>query len=183
MLQSRVEDPAALAEAKMADVLVGCFDNDGARVIWNELAVGYQIPLLDFGVGIHLDARGAVQEAGGRIAWVIPGGPCLRCMRQIDRQEAQDRLRSKTDRKIQRALGYVSGHAVPEASVYALNAAVVNVGLTELTLWLSGVRCPEYFLEYDALGFTRAPSQSVVGSGHLRPQSPVHRVRHRRSGR
>jgi len=155
ILQSRVEDPAALAEAKMADVLVGCFDNDGARAIWNELAVGYQIPLLDFGVGIHVDADGAVREAGGRIAWVLPEGPCLRCMRQIDRREVRDVLRSKTDRIMHQALGYVTGHRAPEASVYALNAAVVNLGLTELTLWLSGVRAPEPFIEYDALGFTR----------------------------
>jgi molybdopterin/thiamine biosynthesis adenylyltransferase len=155
LIQAPAQDPAALEEAILADVLVGCFDNDGARLIWNELAVGYQIPLIDFGVGIQVD-RGIVSDAGGRIACVIPGGPCLRCMGLIDPQEAQDALRSKTDRKVQRSLGYFTGRRAPDASVYTLNASVVNVGLTELTIWLAGLRRPEYLLCYDALGFTHA---------------------------
>ena len=162
VIQAPIQDPRALVEAKMADVLVGCFDNDGARVIWNELAVGYRIPLLDFGVGIRVNEAEQPQEAGGRIAWVLPGGPCLRCMRQIDRHEAQQMLRRESERKVQKALGYIDGLRVPEVAVYALNAAVVNMGLTELTLWLAGVRAPVTFLEYDVLGRVRAaPAQWV----------------------
>jgi molybdopterin/thiamine biosynthesis adenylyltransferase len=162
VIKAPVQNTAALAAAKLADVLVGCFDNDGARLVWNELAVGYQIPLLDFGVGIQVDDE-SILDAGGRVAFVLPGGPCLRCMGQIDRQEAQDALRSMEDRVVQRALGYVNGKQVPEASVYALNAALVNCGLTELTIWVAGLRPPEYFLAYDALGFSRSRASQWLG--------------------
>jgi molybdopterin/thiamine biosynthesis adenylyltransferase len=156
VMRARIQSPKALALVKSADLLVGCFDDDGPRLVWNELAVAYRVPYLDFGVGIRADADGRVTAAGGRIALVLPGSPCMRCMGEIDGAEARDSLRSVDDRAAQRALGYVEGVSVPEVAVYSLNASVVNVGMTELTVLLSRIRAPVLYIDYDVLGTARS---------------------------
>ncbi|MFF8866030.1 ThiF family adenylyltransferase [Streptomyces sp. NPDC015139] len=45
----------ALSRAKEADLLVGCVDNHGARLILNQLAIRYLLPLVDGGAGITLE--------------------------------------------------------------------------------------------------------------------------------
>ena len=72
---------------KGVDVVFGCVDNDGARLILNELAIAYNIPYFDVAVGIDAP-DGEVVDVGGRVAVVLPGGPCLDCMGQIEADEA-----------------------------------------------------------------------------------------------
>lgn len=163
VLRTRIQDAEALALAKSADLLVGCFDDDGPRLVWNELAVAYRVVYLDFGAGIRVDADGRITAAGGRIALVLPGGPCLRCMGEIDMDEARNSLRSVSDRAAQRALGYVEGVAAPEIAVYSLNSAVVNVGMTELTVLLSRIRAPTLHIDYDVLGDARSMPAQWLG--------------------
>ena len=68
-------------------MIFGCVDNDGARLVLNELALAYRIPYFDLGVGINA-TDGVVSEAGGQVTAVVPSGPCLNCMDLIDREEA-----------------------------------------------------------------------------------------------
>jgi molybdopterin/thiamine biosynthesis adenylyltransferase len=171
VLRTRIQDREAFAIAKTADLLVGCFDDDGPRLVWNELAVAYHLPFLDFGVGIRVDAEGRVEEAGGRVALVLPGRPCLRCMEALDIEEAREALRSGADRARRRALGYVDGQPVAEVSVYSLNATVVNIGLTELTVLLSRLRQPALYIDYDVLGTARATPAQWLGPVALRPMA------------
>jgi hypothetical protein len=65
-------------------------DNDGARLVLNELAVSYGIPYFDLGVGIEAP-EGRITEAGGQLAVVLPGGPCLLCMEMLDKEAAYNR--------------------------------------------------------------------------------------------
>lgn len=157
-----IQDPEALVLAKSADLLVGCFDNDGARLIWNELAVAYRIPYLDFAVGIRV-ANDRVLAAGGRFALVLPDGPCLRCMSELDLEEARSALRSAEEQTARQALGYTEGVNVPEVAVYSLNGTVVNLGMTELTVLLSRLRTPMLYADYDVLGYARALSAQWLG--------------------
>ena len=86
-LQENLRCRQALDKLKGVDVIFGCVDNDGARLILNELALAYRIPYFDIGVGINA-SDGTVSEAGSQVDAVIPGGPCLNCMGLIDRDEA-----------------------------------------------------------------------------------------------
>lgn len=145
----------ALDALKGVDVLVGCVDNDGARLVLNELALAYNIPYFDLGVGI--DAKdGHVDAAGGRVAAVLPGGPCLYCMGQIDGDEARYWLADDEQRAFLRGRGYVKGMDVNAPSVAALNAALAAAAANELAVYFSGVRVVQPLLELDLLGAGRA---------------------------
>lgn len=104
----QVPSPRSLRLLKEADVIFGCVDNDGARLVLNEMALAYQIPYFDIAVGIDA-VHGRVAEAGGRVAFVAPGGPCLQCMGELDLTEAQFELASPRERRIAKERGYVTG--------------------------------------------------------------------------
>ena len=58
--------------AKAADILFGCVDNHGARLILNQIAARYLIPYIDAGTGIKLPAATRNRLAGWRTS---PGYP------------------------------------------------------------------------------------------------------------
>jgi hypothetical protein len=136
-------------------VLFGCVDNDGARVVLNELALAYSIPYFDLAVGIDADA-GRVDVAGGRLAVVLPGGPCLYCMDQIDADEARYWLSIDEEREIMRRRGYVKGMDVRAPSVVASNAALAASAASELAVYVSGIRPVQPWSEVDLLGVGRS---------------------------
>lgn len=131
VIQKEVQSAEALDALKGVDVLFGCVDNDGARVVLNELALAYSIPYFDLGVGIDA-VDGRVDGAGGRLAVVLPGGPCLYCMNQIDGDEARYWLATDDQREFMRRQGYVKGMDVRAPSVAALNAVLSATAASEL---------------------------------------------------
>jgi len=151
---SKLQSQEALDILKGVDVLLGCVDNDGARLILNELAVAYGIPYFDLATGINAKC-GTVDAAGGRLCVVLPGGPCLDCMGEIDAGEARFFLASQEDRALQVARGYVRGMDVKSPSVVSLNATMAGLAATELAVFVSGVRTPHPYTEFDVLGTGR----------------------------
>lgn len=149
-----VQSREALDALKGVDVLFGCVDNDGARLILNEIALAYRIPYFDLAVGIDAEG-GSVSGAGGRVAVVLPGGPCLNCMGEIDPDEARFCLSTPEQQAEQIARGYVRGMDVRAPAVAPLNAAVAAAATTELAILVSGLRAVHPFLELDLLGVGR----------------------------
>jgi len=155
VVQGLLQSAAVLDALKGIDVLFGCVDNDGARVVMNELALAYCIPYFDLGVGIDAE-RGAVEAAGGRLAVVLPDGSCLYCMNQIDAEEARYWLATEEQREFMRRQGYVKGLQVRAPSVVALNAALAASAASELAVYVSGPRAVSPLTEFDLLGSGRA---------------------------
>ena len=154
--------PAALDALKGADVIFGCVDNDGARLVLNELASGYQIPYFDLGVGIEVE-HGVVTHIGGRVAAVLPDGPCLLCMDLLDLGEARYFLASEQEQELQRRLGYVHGLDEPSPSVISLNATIASLAVTEFGLYISGLRPIQPLTILDVLASGRSlPAQWVI---------------------
>ena len=144
------------------DVVFGCVDNDAARLILNELAVAYYIPYFDVASGIDANG-GVVSAAGGRLAVVLPDGPCLQCMGEIDQQEVRYFLASPEERAAQLERGYISGVNVPAPSVISMNALVAAATVNEFAVFVSGLRPINPFTEYDLLGVGRPlKSQYIV---------------------
>lgn len=155
IIQKEVQSAEALDTLKGVDVLFGCVDNDGARVVLNELALAYSIPYFDLGVGIDAE-DGRVDGAGGRLAVVLPSGPCLYCMDQIDGDEARYWLATEEQREFMRRHGYVKGMDVRAPSVAALNAALSASAVSEIAVFTSGLRAVQPLTELDLLGVGRA---------------------------
>jgi hypothetical protein len=147
-----VEDPTVLDALAGVDVLIGCVDNDGARLVLNRLAVAYEIPYLDIASGIDVGGNGAVEAAGGRLATVLPTGPCLHCLGEIDTAEARYFLSSDGARAETRRLGYGRGWDDPSPSVVSLNGIVASLAITEFGMLISGLRAPVAHVEVDLLG-------------------------------
>lgn len=154
VIQKELQSREALDALKGVDVLLGCVDNDGARTVLNELAVAYDIPYFDLAVGIDAE-KGRVESAGGRLSVVLPGGPCLNCMNQIDPDEARYWLATEEQREFMRRQGYVRGMDVRAPSVVALNAAVAAAAASEIAVYVSGLRPIQPLSEIDLLGVGR----------------------------
>lgn len=136
----------------MADVLFGCGDNDGVRLVLNDLAVRYGIPLIDLGADIHV--AGDAVEAGGQVRVVVPGmTACLVCSNGLDAGQAALDLMSADDRATYGRRGYIIGaehEAAP--SVAVLNALVVQYAITALLALLrSGPLVHHDYLRLDWL--------------------------------
>jgi molybdopterin/thiamine biosynthesis adenylyltransferase len=154
----KLQDEISLDALRGVDIIFGCVDNDGARLILNELALSYNIPYFDVSVGINA-SDGVVSAAGGYLAVVLPGGPCLLCMDQIDQEEARYFLATKDEQAFQRKNGYIQGVDVPAPAVVSLNGLLASAAVNELLVYLSGIRPVNPLSMYDMLGIGRAASQ------------------------
>lgn len=130
-------DQKALDFARGADVIAGCVDNDGARLILNQIAVRYLIPLVDGGSGIHLDAASLVQAAGGQVQRVLPGSGCLECRGYINPQRVHFDLAPAAFQEDARTHGYGTDAVAP--SVIYINGIVASQQVAEIVSLLSEV--------------------------------------------
>lgn len=166
-VQKQLQSREAMDALKGVDVIFGCVDNDGARLVLNELALAYIIPYVDLAVGINAN-EGQVSAAGGRVALVVPNSPCLYCMGEIDPDEAAYFLATPTERAEQRKRGYVSGVDVAAPAVVSLNGIVAAAAVNEFVVFVSGVRPVNSHSDYDLLGVGRTSKSqwlSPVKSG------------------
>ena len=152
LVDADIQSPTAIDSLRGADVIFGCVDNDGARLVLNELAVAYEVPYFDLGVGITT-APGGVTEAGGRVAVVANHGPCLNCMQELDMSEASYHLASEPEQRVALRRGYVQDVAAP--AVISLNAAIAAAAINEFATWFSGIRAPNPLTQLDLLGTLR----------------------------
>ncbi len=154
-LATDLRDANALEAVKKVDVLFGCVDNDGARLVLNELACAYLIPYFDLAVGLSSD-NDRISEAGGRVAVVLPTGPCLLCASEVDLRQASDDLVSEEELMRRRLQGY-AGPALPSPSVVSLNGVVASIGAQEFLAFVSKIRPVRTFTVYDMMEHERSP--------------------------
>lgn len=153
-IRNDLRSAEALDSMKSVDILFGCVDNDGARLILNELGLAYLVPYIDCGLEIEM-SDGKVEQVGGRVNVVLPNGPCLHCMNQIDLEEARIVLSSAEEVRRARAQGYIRGDDEPSPSVVSLNGIVASLAVTEFLNLVTGIRLTTPFLVYDMLGTGR----------------------------
>ncbi|MFK0191943.1 HesA/MoeB/ThiF family protein [Kitasatospora sp. NPDC090308] len=126
----------ALGPVRTADLLLGCVDSDGARLVLNQLAVQYVLPYLDAGSGTRIDAAHRVTHAGGQVQAVLPGLGCLECQGAINARRAAFDLAPPEVRTREIAHGY--GTREPAPSVVFLNGVVASLLVARAVQLLSG---------------------------------------------
>ena len=168
IIRSKLQTIKSIDALKGVDVLFGCGDNDGMRLILNEIALAYNLPLLDLGIEIEAE-DGVVSSAVGRVAVILPEGPCLNCMEQIDWREARFVLGSPEERQFQLDRGYVAGMNVTAPAVGPLNGVVANVAALEFAVLVSGQRVLSPFSEYDFLGTGREKNSQWLAPRRIQP--------------
>ena len=165
IVPQQLPHPEAIGALNDVDIIFGCLDNDGGRLVLNRLAKAYNLLYFDLAAGI--DARdGAFTSAGGRVAVVSPDGPCLNCMGEIDRKEADYFLSSPSLQEQARKRGYASGWDLPNPSVVSLNGVISSMAVNEFMLGVTGLRPAEtftvFYLDSPPSSFQRATKRSIL---------------------
>ncbi|WP_165956482.1 HesA/MoeB/ThiF family protein [Kribbella antibiotica] len=174
----------ALEHAKVADLVLGCVDNHGARLTLNHLAIRYLIPLLDAGTGARLASDGRPTQLGGQVQLVAPGRGCLECRGFIDPTRAAFDLATPEVQQYERDHGYGTKEIAP--AVIFLNGVVASIQVAEVARLLGSQGSQASLIVYDAIAqrtfpVTTRPEPScptcgedgVIGVGDL---SPLHRA-------
>lgn len=140
--------PETVAALKTVDVLFGCVDTHGSRLLLNAFAVQYMLPYIDLGVGIHADDTGAITESGGQYRVVMPGGFCLDCVRAIDPIAAGQDLLPDDQRKLHQSRGYIPSEEIAAPAVVFLNQTLASLAVGEFLNLFTAYRAPQRLTYY-----------------------------------
>lgn len=136
-----IQDTIASQEAARAlrhcDVVFGCTDDNVGRLVLSRLAYIYLVPVVDMGIRIDTD-DGRVIGIDGRITYMAPGSPCLKCQGWIDfdRLAAEELPEDERDDLV--AEGYVVDLDEPDPSVITYTTAVAAHAVSDLLARLFG---------------------------------------------
>ena len=130
-----------------AHYVFGCLDQDGLRLILNELCSAYCRPYIDLASEI-LPADAPCY--GGRVCVAWEGQGCVVCYNQIDVAEAQADPLSLEARRDQEAIYGIRREDLDQVgpSVVSINGVVASLAVTEFMLNVTGVRPPKRLLTY-----------------------------------
>ncbi len=130
-----------------ADYVFGCLDQEGLRLILNELCSAYSRPYFDLASEI---LPGNPPGYGGRVCVAWNGQGCIVCYDEIDVSEAQVELLSPEARRDQRAIYGIRREDLDRVgpSVVSINGVVASLAVTEFMLGITGIRPPKKLLTY-----------------------------------
>jgi molybdopterin/thiamine biosynthesis adenylyltransferase len=130
-----------------SDCVFGCLDNDGGRLILNELCVAFEIPYFDLATDIPSDDK---LYFGGRIFLTNDSSRCLYCSDEISTEEAAEYLASREAK-----MEYQNVYGVRKAyldnagpSVISLNGVIASLAITEFIALVTNIRPPYKYLRY-----------------------------------
>lgn len=131
------------------DYVFGCLDNEGARLILNELCAAYSKQYFDLSSEIILENPPIY---GGRICIAWDGHGCLMCYQDLDIAEAQADLESPDSRLNHEAIYGIPTTALGQAgpSVVSINGVIASLAVTEFMVGVTGIRPPKRFINYRA---------------------------------
>lgn len=124
-IEKMIEDMEAISVLRNADVVFCCTDDLASRGILNAFAYQYLIPVIDMGVQVQPDKRGAIRRVSGRITVLLPDGACLRCLGIIDPEKVTTEIEDG------QRLSYLGTEQAPSPAVISLNGVVASLAVTE----------------------------------------------------
>jgi len=146
-VHDRLQSRAAFEAIRQADVVVGCLDTDGARLVCAEVAAAAGKPYIDLASDILAEES---TRFGGRMVFSFLGAGCIVCRGLIDLEEARFELDANA------AATHEAIYGVPRAAladhvgpaVVSINGVVASLGVTELMLEVTGVRRANAVMTY-----------------------------------
>lgn len=131
---------------EVADLVIGCFDNDYPRMLTTDLTSGLRIPYIDVATGIDAESG----SYGGRVLVAGDARGCLHCHGELDQNEI--RRATMTDEELA-VEAMIYGIPVEQLrgtgpSVVSLNGVVASVAVTEAMALVTGLRNPHKWQTY-----------------------------------
>jgi molybdopterin-synthase adenylyltransferase len=135
----------AFAAIREADYVFGCLDDDGPRLVLNELCAAYEKPLFDLASDVPEPGI-----YGGRICAAWDGTACPYCLGEIDIKAAQRYLASDAERENEDAIYGIQRGVLGETgpSVVSINGVVASLAVTEFMVAVTGMRKPALLMTY-----------------------------------
>lgn len=153
---------------KNATVLFGCVDNDGGRMVLNELAIRYGIPLIDLGCDVIVEEEEVI--VGGQVRVVLPGeNACLVCCHGFDPAQAAIDLMDAREHAQRAAHGYIRNASVDAApSIANLNCLTAQAAIAQLLALVNG----EQFGKWDYFHFDQSTLNTITASTKHNEECP-----------
>ena len=129
-----------------SDCVFGCLDNEGSRLVLNELSSAYKIPYFDLASEIFPEES----VYGGRICISLDGEGCIDCWGYLDREEASRDLESLESRKDREEIYGVNTDDLDGSgpAVVSINGVIASLAITEFMIWATELRSPRQNLIY-----------------------------------
>jgi molybdopterin/thiamine biosynthesis adenylyltransferase len=139
---------AALSRLESVDYVMGCVDNDGARLVLTEHCLAFRRVYID--LASDIDTKSGTY--GGRVFVAQQGDGCLVCLDQLDLMQAREDLENTEQRKAREEIYGINRSDLDRAgpSVISINGAVASMGVTELLVVITGIRKANRLLTYRA---------------------------------
>jgi molybdopterin/thiamine biosynthesis adenylyltransferase len=153
-ISERFPSKESLEALETVDIIFGCVDRDGPRLILTEFSAAYEKPYIDLATEIHPEHK----TFGGRIFFSIPGSSCLHCRGELSVEEIRKDLQNDTEVLEEEAIYGVSKAVLNGSgpSVVSLNGAIAYLAGIEFMAYVTGVRKPKELLDYDgSLGIVK----------------------------
>jgi molybdopterin/thiamine biosynthesis adenylyltransferase/proteasome lid subunit RPN8/RPN11 len=114
------------------DVIFGCTDDEGGRLVLSRFSTYLLCPIIDCGVLISSDATGMIIGIDGRVTILNPGSACLICRNRIDTAIAAAQMLPAHEYRKRQAEGYAPALGNIEPAVVTFTTAVAAVAVNEL---------------------------------------------------
>ncbi|HZM82222.1 MAG TPA: ThiF family adenylyltransferase [Candidatus Limnocylindrales bacterium] len=128
----------AAGDLRGSDVIFGCTDDNGGRLVLSRLSSYYLVPVIDCGVLLTSDASDRLVGIDGRVTTVTSGSACLVCRDRIDMARALSEALSPEERARRQAEGYAAALPGVEPAVVTYTTAVAAAAVSELLERLIG---------------------------------------------
>lgn len=148
-IQENFPSDKSLDSLKTVDLIFGCVDKDGPRLVLTEYALAYKKTYIDLATEIHPDFN----KFGGRVFFTIPGKSCLHCRNELDSKEIRKDLSNATQAKEDDEIYGLRKEDLKGSgpSVVSINGAIASLAVTEFIVFITGIREPKELLIYDGL--------------------------------
>jgi len=138
---------AGFAAIHSADIVFGCLDLEGARLVLNDVCTAYGQSYIDLASDV---IPGEHPDYGGRVCVSMNGDGCIQCLGVLDTKEAGADLAGEAERRNRAALYGVDrallGNSGP--SVVSIIGVVVSLAVTEFMVAVTNLREPQRVLTY-----------------------------------
>jgi hypothetical protein len=113
-----------LAHALDYDVIFSCVDRPWPRALLNTIAYADLIPVIDGGLALETFPDGEMRSGSWRAHTLVPGRPCMLCIRQINQTDIQlDRQGLLDDPRYIEGSGRESSWGAPNVAVYSASVS------------------------------------------------------------
>lgn len=140
----------SFSEIKSSNYIFCCVDNDGSRLVLNELCVAFEIPYFDLATDINSENNNLVY--GGRVFINFDNEGCLMCYGGglLSTSDAMLDLISPNRRKEYQEIYGVApkylGRTGP--SIVSINGVIASLAITEFVVMITGLRQPNRLIQY-----------------------------------